>query len=133
MQYLLDTNICIYLMRERPRQVAERFAALKEGQVVVSAVTYAELRRGVERCTGSERQQAGAALLGLAARVPVLPFDVHAADAYGRLAAAAPAKRRDALDRLIAAHAISVGAALVTNDEKGFRGYPGLEVENWVG
>jgi tRNA(fMet)-specific endonuclease VapC len=133
-QYLLDTNICIYLMRERPPEVAERFAALRVGDVVMSAVTCAELRHGVERCTaGAQQRTADKALGRLLELVPVLPFDVRAAEAYGRLAAAAPARRRDALDRLIASHAVSVEATLVTNDEKGFRGYAGLKIENWVG
>jgi tRNA(fMet)-specific endonuclease VapC len=132
-QYLLDTNICIYLMRVRPPEVADRFASLRVGDVVMSAVTCAELRQGVERCSGAQRRSADKALGRLLELVPVLPFDVRAAEAYGRLAAAAPARRRDALDRLIASHAISVEATLVTNDEKGFRGYAGLTVENWVG
>ena len=132
MQYLLDTNICIYLMRERPPEVAEHFAALRVGDVVMSAVTCAELHHGVERCSGAQQRAADQALGRLVELVPVLPFDRRAAEAYGRLAAAAPGGRRDALDRLIAAHALSVEATLVTNNERGFRGYPGLKVENWV-
>ena len=133
MQYLLDTSICIYLMRERPPEVAERFAALRVGDVVMSAVTCAELRHGVERCiAGAQQRSAGKALGRLIELVPVLPFDVRAAESYGRLAVVVPPRRRDALDRLIAAHALSVEATLVTSDTKGFRGYPGLKVENWV-
>ena len=132
MQYLLDTNICIYLMREQPRAVAVRFARLRRGQVVMSAITCAELRHGVESYAGRLRSTADDALRRLVEAVPVLAFDALAADSYGRLAAAVPDRRRDALDRLIAAHAISVGAVLVTNDEASFRGYPGLTVENWV-
>jgi len=133
LQYLLNTNICIYLLRERPPEVAARFADLRVGDVVMSAVTFAELRHGVERCTGAQQRSADKALGRLIELVPVLPFDARAAESYGRLAAAAPSRRRDALDRLIAAHAISVDATLVTNDERGFRGYLGLKVENWVG
>ena len=132
MQYLLDTNICIYLMRERPPQVAARFAALRQGQVVMSAITCAELRHGIERYRGPSARSAEKSLRRLTEAIPVLAFDVRAAESYGRLAAAVPDRRRDALDRLIAAHAISVGATLVTNDETGFRDYPGLAVENWV-
>jgi len=132
-QYLLGTSICIYLMRERPPEVAARFASLRVGDVVMSAITCAELRHGVERLAGGQQRSADKALGRLVQLVPVLPFDARAAEAYGRLAASAPSRRRDALDRLIAAHAISVGATLVTNDAKGFRGYPGLTVENWVG
>ena len=99
----------------------------------MSAVTCAELHHGVARCTGAQQRSADNALGRLIVLVPVLSFDVWAAESYGRLAVAAPGRRRDALDRLIAAHAISVDATLVTNDERGFRGYPGLKVENWVG
>ena len=98
----------------------------------MSAVTYAELRHGVERCPASDRSAARQALQRLVARVPVLPFDGSAAEAYGVIAAAVRDRRRDALDRLIAAHAVSVGATLVTNNEADFKDYPGLQVENWI-
>ncbi len=130
--YLLDTNICINLIRERPPKVTERFRTLRVGEVVMSAVTFAELRHGVERCVGASRVSSDQALKRLAASIPVLPFDASAADGYGVIAAAVPDRRRDALDRLIAAHAVSIGAVLVTNDEAGFRDYPGLQVENWA-
>lgn len=63
---------------------------------------------------------------------PVLAFDETAAGSYGVLRAALPDRRRDALDRLIAAHALGLGLTLVTNNEADFAGYPGLAVENWV-
>ena len=64
--------------------------------------------------------------------MPVLPFDEHAATRYGILAAAVRDRRRDAMDRLIAAHALSAGLTLVTNNEADFKDYPGLVVENWA-
>lgn len=132
MRYLLDTNICIYLMKVHPPEVVERFKRTPMGQVGMSVVTYAELRHGVERCPPLDKTLAEQALARFRARVPVAAFDEHAADAYGVIAAAIRDRRRDALDRLIAAHAISIGATLITNNEADFKDYPGLNVENWV-
>lgn len=132
MQYILDTNICIHMMDAHPPQVIERFKKTTVGQVLISVVTYAELRHGIERCSTEDRVVAENALRRFIARVPVLPFDERAAESYGIIAAAIRDRRRDALDRLIAAHAISVGATLVTNNEADFKDYPGLEVENWI-
>ena len=98
MLFMLDTNICIYLLSGVPPSVLHRFNALS----------------------------------ALLEDLPVLPFDAAAAVDYGVLRAAIRDRRRDALDRLIAAHAISAGATLVTNNEADFRDYPGLVVENWV-
>ena len=132
MQYLLDTNICIHLMDVHPPQVVERFKKTTVGEVVISVVTYAELRHGVERCPAKDRAAAEHALRRFVARVPVLAFEERAAESYGIIASAVRDRRRDALDPLIAAHAVSVGASLVTNNEADFKDYPGLIVENWV-
>ncbi|MCM5571226.1 type II toxin-antitoxin system VapC family toxin [Burkholderiaceae bacterium FT117] len=131
MRYLLDTNICIYLIRRHPPAVLERFEALARGEVGMSVVTLAELRHGVE-AMGAERDRAARALTGLLAYIPAQAFDVEAAGCYGVLAAAVRERRRDALDRLIAAHAIRLDATLVTNNEADFAGYPRLRIENWV-
>ena len=132
MKYLLDTNICIYLMSAQPPQVVARFNATLVGQVLMSVVTYAELRHGTERCPPADRAAAAHSLERLITRVPVLPFDERAAESYGVLAAAVRDRNRDTMDRLIAAHAVSVGITLVTNNEVDFKDYPGLVVENWV-
>lgn len=129
---MLDTNICIYLMRHQPPEVGRRFAALRQGDVVMSAVTFAELRYGVER-DPQLREAADRALSALIEDIAVVPFDGEAGISYGIVRAAARDRRRDALDRLIAAHALSRGLVLVTNNEADFAGYPGLAVENWVG
>ena len=131
MLYMLDTNICIYLVQRHPPEVIERLEAHDEGDVVMSVVTYAELRAGLSiHAAGRSRDEQ--ALLLLARRIPVLNFDAAAAERYGILRAAVRDRRRNALDRLIAAHAISVGATLVTNNQTDFVDYPGIEVENWV-
>ncbi len=131
MRYLLDTNICIYLMQRHPPEVAARFAELGYGDVVISAITLAELRYGIE-CRPENRAAIEHARAGLLADVPVMPVDEQAAVEYGILRAAVRDRQRDALDRLIAAHARSLSLTLVTNNEADFKDYPGLRVENWI-
>ncbi|WP_343715738.1 type II toxin-antitoxin system VapC family toxin [Inquilinus sp.] len=131
MRYMLDTSICIHLIQRHPPQVLNRFAALSQGDVVMSAVTLAELRHGVER-DPSAKAQAEQALDRLLDFIPAQPFDTDAATRYGVLAAAVRDRRRDVLDRMIAAHAVSLGLTLVTNNEADFNIYPGLTVENWT-
>ena len=132
MRYMLDTNICIYLMRLQPPAVAQRFATLQHGDAVMSAITLAELRYGVA-AHPSQSELAERALQALVEDIPVLPFDDRAAMSYGVLRAAVRERQRNALDRLIAAHAVAHGLTLVTNNEADFTVYPGLKVENWVG
>jgi tRNA(fMet)-specific endonuclease VapC len=129
---MLDTNTCIYLMRRQPPEVEQRFAQLGFGDMVMSAVTLAELKCGVSERTDDRSRVAGI-IERLLTFVPFLPFDDLAADQYAALYRAAPGRRRDALDRLIAAHAIAAECVLVTNNEADFRDYAGLQVENWVG
>lgn len=130
MRYMLDTNICIHLIQHHPPEVLERFHSLRQGDVVISVVTLAELRHGVER-DPAIKEAALRALEGLLVYLPAMPFDEAAAASYGVLAAAVKDRRRDALDRLIAAHALSLDVTLVTNNEGDFKDYPGLKLENW--
>ena len=131
MRYMLDTNICIHLIQRQPKQVLDRFKTLKHGDVVMSVVTFAELQHGVER-DPAHKPAAHRALTALQGFIPVLPFDVDAAQSYGDLAAVAKDRRRDALDKLIAAHAVSLGLTLVTNNKADFKGHPGLAMGNWT-
>ena len=130
--FMLDTNICIHLIRQQPRSVLQRLSKVMEGDAVMSVITYAELRVGVERSPGAARAGDESVLERLTTHIPVLDWDRASARHYGVLRAAVADRKRDALDRLIAAHALSVGAILVTNNEADFAGYPGLQVENWV-
>ena len=132
MRFMLDTNICIYLLKAHPPQVLARFRITPLGEVVMSVVTYAELRHGIERCPPEDRAAADHALQRFIERVPVLHFDENAAESYGLLAAAVHDRRRDTMDRLMAAHALSIGVTLITNNEVDFSAYPGLVVENWA-
>jgi len=131
-KYMLDTNICIYLMKHQPPEVRERFASCFVGDVVISAVTLAELEFGIA-CSSVAAQAANrSALDGLLEDILVAPFEAHAARAYGPIRAATKDRKRDALDKLIASHAVALGVALVTNNEADFVNYAGLLVENWV-
>ncbi len=131
-KYMLDTNICIYLMKHQPPEVARRFAQCFVGDVVISAITLAELEHGVI-CSGPAQDQNRAALDGFLQEIPVMPFEAQAAKAYGPARYATRERKRDALDKLIAAHAMALDATLVTNNESDFTAYPRLKVENWVG
>ncbi|MEB3323710.1 MAG: type II toxin-antitoxin system VapC family toxin [Cyanobacteriota bacterium] len=129
--FLLDTNICIYLMKHQPPQVAQRFGCCRVGEVMISSITAAELEFGV-LASGADAEQNRRALDRFLAEVPVAPFDHRAACAYGPVRLASRERRRDALDKLIAAHAIALGVTLVTNNPKDFAAFPGLRVDNWV-
>lgn len=130
-KYMLDTNICIYLMKHQPPQVRARFAECFVGDVVISAVTLAELEFGVAR-SGDAQAHNQVLLDSLLEDILVAPFEAGAARAYGPLRAANRERNKDALDKLIAAHAMALNVALVTNNEADFRGFAGLTVENWV-
>jgi tRNA(fMet)-specific endonuclease VapC len=131
-KYMLDTNICIYLMKHQPPQVRARFAECFVGDVVISAITLAELEFGVAS-SGNARAKNEAALSNFLQDIPVAPFEARAASAYGPLRAMQRERNKDALDKLIAAHAIALDVTLVTNNEADFRSFKGLRVENWVG
>lgn len=131
-RYMLDTNICIYLMKHQPPEVAERFAQCYVGDVVISAITLAELAYGVA-CSGPNRARNRKAMDAFLQDVPVSPFDGEAAAVYGPTRLASPSRQRDGLDKLIAAHALALNVTLVTNNPADFAVYPGLKLENWVG
>lgn len=130
-RFMLDTNICIYLMKHQPPEVAARFAQCFVGEVVISAITLAELEFGVA-CSGEKRAQNRQALDQLLEDIPVAAFDAKSAAAYGPIRLATKEKKRDALDKLIAAHAVGLSVVLVTNNEADFMSYPELKTENWV-
>ncbi len=128
--YMLDTNMCIYLMKNQPEEVSQRFAQCYVGDVVMSAITLAELEFGVSVCADPERERKN--LDALIELIEVKAFDVSAARSYGPVRTATRERKSDHLDKLIAAHAIALGATLVTNNERDFAAYPLLTVENWL-
>ncbi len=129
-KYMLDTNMCIYLMKNQSVSVAARFEQCYYGDVVISTITLAELQYGVDCSTHKEQNQQS--LAALLEDIPALPFDVSAASAYGVIRYATRGKKSDALDKLIAAHAVSLGVTLVTSNERDFSAYPRLALENWT-
>lgn len=129
-RYMLDTNMCIYLMKNQPADVAERFATCVVGDVVMSAITFAELEFGVATSINPKRERRN--LLSLIEDIPVAAFDRGAASAYGTIRMPTRDRKKDHLDKLIAAHAVSLEVVLVTNNERDFASYPGLTIENWV-
>ena len=132
MRYLLDTNICIYIIKKRPPEVLERLVSLDHEEVGVSSITVAELEYGVAK--SSRPRQNREALLNFLAPLQILAFDDQAAQHYGKIRAYLERKGQTigAMDLLIAAHSRSLSLTLVTNNEKEFSRVPGLTVENWV-
>ena len=130
-KYMLDTHMCVYLMKEQPISVVERLAPCYVGDVVISALTLAELELGVAS-SGHESAQNRNALDGFLEDVWVAPFGGEAAKTYGEIKCQAKDSNLDPVDQRVAAHALSLGVTLVTNHEADFAMYPGLRVENWV-
>jgi tRNA(fMet)-specific endonuclease VapC len=131
LQYMLDTNICIHVLKNRPEKLRERFNRLAE-QLCISTITLAELSYGVEK--SSRRDDNRQAVDQFAARLDVLPFSAVAAIHYGQVRAALEAAGRPigAHDMLIGAHARSAGMIVVTNNLREFERIPGLRTENWA-
>lgn len=131
MKYLLDTNICIYLINHRPERVLQHFYQHKIGDIAISAITASELAFGVEK-TGSARNRR--ALEKFFLPLEILPFDDRAIWHYGKLRADLQRKGTPigSLDMLIAAHALSLSMTLVTNNTKEFSRIANLTLENWV-
>ena len=122
-QFLLDSNICIYVLADAEGPSAQRIGRAAMGSVVTSVIVYAEVMRGI----GGEHGEALRSASRFFAIVPALSFDQAAADRYARLPF-----RRASLDRLIAAHALSLDLTLITNNVADFADIPDLRVENWT-
>lgn len=132
MRYMLDTNICIYVIKHKPESVFRKLKKIKPEDVCISSITYAELAYGVEKSVQPERNRL--ALSMMLSSIEIVAFDDAAADEYGEIRAGLERKGTliGSLDMLIAAHARSLGCTLVTNNTKEFCRVEGLEVVNWV-
>ena len=132
MKYLLDTNICIYLIRKRPLHVLQRFSTYSVGEIAISSITVAELQFGVQKSQYPAQSQR--ALEQFLIPLSIVDFDHEAAVAYGGIRAALESLGTPIgpLDTLIAAHALSLNLTLVTNNTKEFSRVPHLKVDNWA-
>lgn len=132
MKYMLDTNICIFIIKHKPESVIKRFMELEPNDICISSITYAELVHGVEKSQAVEKNRI--ALTVLLSEIEIIPFDSTAAQVYGLIKADLQKKGTPIgpLDTLIAAHAKSLGLTLVTNNTREFARVDGLELEDWV-
>ena len=131
LRYMLDTDICIYVIKDRPSRLRQRFDEL-EDQLGISTITLGELLYGAEN--SGRRTHNLHTVEQFAGRLDVLPFSANAAAHYGQIRAALRRVGRPAgvHDMLIGAHARSEGLVLVTNNVREFERMPGLQVENWT-
>jgi len=128
---MLDTNICIYIIKKKPVKVLETLKSLAIGEVCISVITLAELMYGVEKSRQRERNKI--ALTSFLSPLEILPFSNQAAVIFGEIRAALEKKGQviGAYDLLIAAHALSENLILVTNNTGEFSRIPGLSLQNW--
>ncbi len=132
MKFMLDTNICIYIIKQKPSGAIERFYQTDISEIGISSITLSELLYGVSKSSKPEQNQI--ALTQFIAPLDILSYDDEAAQYYGELRANLEnqGKPIGSLDMLIAAHALSTNCVLVTNNEKEFNRVPKLKIDNWV-
>ena len=132
MKYLLDTNICIYIMNKRPAKVISKFKQREVGEIGLSSITVSELQYGVAK--SNQRELNRQRLNEFITPLEILTYDELAAEAYGniRIQLEKSGQPIGPLDTLIAAHAISRNLILVTNNVAEFRRVENLKVVNWA-
>jgi len=132
MKYLLDTNICIYIIKKKPEEVIKRFLKMKPDSIGISSITVSELYYGIAK--SSKPNENTIALEQFILPLTMLDFNKEDSIAYGRLRAKLEQKGKliGAMDMLIAAQALSRDLIIVTNNEREFKKIEGLSVENWI-
>ena len=132
MTYMLDTNICIYAIKNKPEQVLEKLKQNLSNGICISAITLAELQHGVEKSMNPEKNSM--ALLQFLSILDILPFDDLAAVEYGKICAYLQKRGTPigTIDMLIAAHAKTENLIIVTNNVREFERVPNLKIENWA-
>ena len=132
MKLMLDTNICIYIIKQQPSAVLKHFLEYQIGDIGISSITLSELRYGVARSKHKEKNTK--ALDQFVIPLDIALFDEKAALAYGGIRATLEKAGTPigAMDMLIAAHAVSLGVTLVTNNTREFSRIPGLRIVDWV-
>ena len=132
MRFLLDTNICIYIIKRKPQKVFDKFQTIEIFDIGISSVTIAELEYGVYKSQRQEQNRA--ALIQFLITLPVVPFDRRSTQTYEQIRAGLERQGIvvGPMDLLIASQAISLGLTLVTNNVRELSRIPGLTLENWV-
>jgi len=130
--YMLDTNICIYIIKQKPVNVIHRFRQLPVSSIAISSITLSELEYGAMKSENPNQNRI--ALSQFVAPLEISPYDDDAAQSYGNIRAFLEKQGTPigSLDMLIAAHAISANCTLVTNNEREFSRVPHLRIENWI-
>lgn len=129
---MLDTNICIYIIKKRPSTVLKRFQSINNEQICISVITYAELQYGVDKSSAVEKNQL--IIDDFISRLSVIKLDEKAAQSYGKIRSILEKKGTTIglMDLMIAAHCLSLDYTLITNNIKEFERIPYLKYENWV-
>jgi len=132
MKYLLDTNTCVFIINHKPKSVRQKIQSIPVGDIAVSSVTISELEYGVAKSADPKKNQA--ALDKFMMPLEVLAYDESASRHYGAIRARLEKKGIPigSMDLMIAAHALSLGLTIVTNNLREFRRVRGLKVEDWV-
>ena len=131
-KYMLDTNICIYIIKQKPKNVIERFRQAQVSEIGVSSITLSELEYGVMKSARPEQNKL--ALAQFIAPIEIPAYDDVAAQHYGVIRAHLERQGTPigSLDMLIAAHALSQNSVLITNNESEFKRVSNLKIENWA-
>lgn len=132
MKFMLDTNICIYIIKRTPPSVIKRFRRTAISQIGISSITLSELLYGVSK--SSRPEQNLIALTQFIAPLEVLSYGDEAAQCYGSLRTLLERQGTPlgSMDMLIAAHALSINGTLITNNKKEFSRIPNLKIGNWI-
>ena len=132
MIYMLDTSICIYIIKKKPAKVLGKLKRIKNDSICISSITYSELLYGVYKSKNVAKNLL--ALTMFLSNIDILPYDENSSIDYGMIRAKCERSSKDIgpLDMLIAAHAIGTKSILVTNNVKEFEGIEHLKVEKWV-
>jgi len=132
MKYMLDTNICIYIIKNKPIKVLNKFKKIDPKDVCISSITSSELWFGVYKSSSFERN--AIALEEFLSPLTIVEYDNPASKVYGKVRSQLEKKGKviGSMDLLIAAHALSLELTLITNNSKEFKRVDGLSVNNWV-
>ena len=129
---MLDTNICIYIIKKKPEKILQTFDSLNIGDVCISSITFAEMQYGIFK--SQHREKNNIALIHFLAPIEIMPFSDKSAVCYGEIRADLEIRGQiiGAYDLLIAAHALSENLTLITNNVNEFSKIKGLNVSNWL-